>query len=78
MKRCKGCGQMINFVKNKDGKYIPVDSHNIYTTNAGGSIVLDDGEVIQCSSLKKAIKAWRPHWGNCTAVEQFRKEKSEK
>ena len=73
---CKGCQKNITWIRTKAGKQMPCDSYGPYAPNSGGIIVTKGGEVIAAEKIKGSILAYRPHWGNCPAVKDFKKPKT--
>ena len=59
MPECRACSAEIKFITTKAGKQMPAELPAI-------TVVTEDGRI---------IKAYRPHWQNCPAVNQFRRSK---
>ena len=61
MPRCKSCQQEIKFIRTEKGRAMPVDIK----------------PVTVITSLGKTIKAFTPHWGNCSSGERFRRKSTD-
>ena len=79
---CRGCGQMIGFIKNqRSGKNMPVDPELVALRDLdpGGTIVDDQGMIHKSkfgTVQDDGIEGYVPHWISCPNAEEFRKTKN--
>ncbi|MCL2248655.1 MAG: hypothetical protein FWC13_05250 [Oscillospiraceae bacterium] len=70
---CKYCGKMIDFMKTKSGKKMPVNLPGVYYfpwIHGRDKLVLPSGEVIRCEVKTEATesgnKGYIPHFVTCS------------
>jgi hypothetical protein len=86
--RAKGCGEMIDFVKNARGKYIPVPAGDpepmyLFPGQPGHPqvvVVLENGEVIRGRKGHPSengvlrVNGWESHFSSCPGAAEFRRK----
>ena len=79
--KCRKCGQIIRFIRTKNGKQMPVDgfSVNVIPGTAGALFFLPDGTTIRGRETDttgpKSVKASRSHFATCPYADELRKPK---
>lgn len=58
------------------GKWFAGDSYNYYDKTSGGSIVLPNGEVVECKTLNQPRRGYREHFGTCAAQKKVNHAKN--
>lgn len=82
MKKCKGCGHAIIFIKMGGGRVMPCDPDPVTyweKPKATGKVITPNGMTISCEfegDLQKATGVgYRPHWATCPEARKFRTRK---
>jgi len=83
MAKCKSCGAEIDFIKTKQGKFLPVNLPSITVKpDPLGNImaVLEDGTVTKATQVGDAYEGYQEqgyiaHWATCPAAKEYRRTK---
>lgn len=83
MSLCKGCGAPLEWIRTKEGRYMPVDPEPVFIIEGTGpdNFITDEGEVIRGRAATAEEKnnglevAFVPHWKTCPAAGSFRHKK---
>lgn len=59
--KCRGCGQLINWIKMKSGKMMPVDPQQM-------TVITSEGQ---------AVRGFIPHWSTCPNFKDFKKKQND-
>lgn len=82
--KCRKCGKLLQFIKTKKGKMMPVDSFSVHVMPSGSGALywLEDGNTVRGYLCDKtapgAVKAYEPHWYTCPDARDLKKEAPKK
>lgn len=83
MSFCKGCSAQIEWIRTKEGKFMPVDPEPVMVIEGEGRdvFVTDEGSTITgrrataAEERRELPVAFVPHWATCPAAGSFRRRR---